>query len=288
MQTICGTWQLSPSDGFWNEANALESEKIITKAVHLGLKRFDCAQGYGNGLSEQILGKVLSRYSSTSFLVDTKIMPSSKDVASLLETSLRRLKTDHVNTLYIHWPSSKLPWQKMLCDMEKLKEQGKISKIGICNLTLPELKNLCREVKPDVFQRPLSLIWSREWKETLSFCKEKNIECVTYSPLGMGTLVKNGISDRRKDLFCYKEPCSDAFNAIKNQLSGPEEALLWVKAQEPDCLILGSSCADQLEANVKSLEKELSRERNRILTDLADALSCKSEAICDNIFSYRY
>lgn len=297
METVLGTWQTAPSDGFWTKQDTLSSERTIACAVRHGITTFDCAQSYGSGKAEQILAKVLSRYPEKTFFTDTKIMPSSKPVRELVEKSLVRLKRPSLNRLYLHWPSSLLNWEDMLVQMNALKTEGLVSKVGVCNLSLSQLKSLCSRVHIDTFQRPFSLIWAREYEETKAFCREHNIELAVYSPLGAGLLTGKyrtpadfkDPEDRRRDFFCFKAACADAFHAV---LDGPgfskDNALRWVCSRRPDLLLLGCRNEQQLEDNLRALEIPLDRHTDAALSAAAAALSDKAGEICDNMFSYNW
>ena len=52
METYLGTWQTSPSDGFWANQNIAESEDVLSSAVRFGARCFDTAQSYGKGQAE--------------------------------------------------------------------------------------------------------------------------------------------------------------------------------------------------------------------------------------------
>ena len=282
---------MCPSDGFWTDQNTADSEKTLRYSLRCGITVFDCAQSYGKGRTEQMLGKVVSKH---EVLFDTKIMPTTKSIEDVVKLSLERLKCSFLNRVYIHWPSSRLDWKANLKDLVRLKEKGLIRKVGVCNLTLEQLRSLCSEIPVDCFQRPVSLLWSREYDEVRAFCTGRGIELAAYSPMGMGLLSGKyhsssdlPLSDPRSSLFCFQPPCGDIF---KNLLSvcTADDALLWVKAKNPDILILGARNPDQLEQNLKILEKDIDPERFGMLSSLAQSLSSASVAVCDNIFSYRW
>lgn len=297
METVLGTWQTAPSDGFWTKQDTLSSEKTISCAVRHGITTFDCAQSYGSGRAEQILAKVLARFPDKTFLIDTKIMPSSRPVSELVEKSLVRLKRSSLNRIYLHWPSSLFDWEDMLTQMNALKDLGLVSRVGVCNLSLAQLRDLCSKVHIDTFQRPFSLLWSREYEQTKTFCKEHGIELAVYSPLGAGLLSgKYRIpsdfedpSDRRREFFCFKEPCIQAFHALLDTPGfSRENALRWAASRKPDLLLLGCRTPEQLEENLRALETPIDPDLSARLTRAADTLSEKAAPICDNMFSYNW
>ena len=106
--TYLGTWQTSPSDGFWTDQSITDSEAVLSAAVRLGICRFDTAQSYGKGQAEQTLAKILRRFPDKTeyFVIDTKIMPSTRHAEEVFKVSLDRLKPFSVDCLYLHWPRS--------------------------------------------------------------------------------------------------------------------------------------------------------------------------------------
>ena len=282
---------MCPSDGFWQDQDTAESEKTLRCAIRHNIRVFDCAQSYGKGRAEQMLGKIAS---GENALFDTKIMPTTKDIREVVNLSLKRLKCSFLNRIYIHWPSSRLDWKANLKALLKLREEGLVRKVGVCNLTFDQLRSLYSEIPIDCFQRPVSLLWSREYDSVRSFCTSHSIELAAYSPMGMGLLSGRYHSasdlpkdDPRSSLFCFQGACGDVFKDLSSVCT-TEDALLWVKAKNPDVIILGARNPAQLEQNLRILGKTMDPERFAMLSSLADRLSSASEPVCDNIFSYRW
>lgn len=302
MRTYLGTWQTSPSDGFWTDQNIPDSKAVISAAVRLGIRGFDTARSYGKGRAEQTLSKVLRRFTDIPFSVDTKIMPSAKNPSEILQASLSRLAPLKVDCLYLHWPKSGFDNLSFLHRMEALKESGKIRKLGVCNIPLDMLKSFVSSgLHIDRIQRPVSLLWTRELGETMEFCRANGIGVAAYSPTGMGLLSgkyrsPEDLRDARAGLFCFHEKCIGAYHdlldliqetARNNGAECTDVTLSWVKAQNPDIVLLGARNVGQLEQNLSSRLELTKRE----LSDLSAAAALLDKAgrdVCDNIFSYRW
>ena len=81
---------------------------LIRAALKEGIVHFDTAHGYQRGSNEEMLGQVLSEYPRDSFLVATKVgWDDPEDFRGKLLLSLRRLKMDYVDILYVHGVSSR-------------------------------------------------------------------------------------------------------------------------------------------------------------------------------------
>lgn len=325
MEFYLGTWQVAPSDGFWTDQDISESEKVISQAVRMGICGFDTAQSYGKGRSEQTLAKVLRRFSSVSsfskptkpssfikpsnvitptktFQIDTKVMPSTKSVLEIFKISQTRLSPFSIDCLYLHWPRSGFDNMAFIKEMAKLREEGLIGKVGICNMPLKDLEGVVASgIVVDRIQIPLSLLWTRDLAETKAFCKENNIRIAAYSPTGMGLLSGKykesaDLHDGRAGMFCFKESCHRQYLELLELLKDLSEAhktsctkvaLAWTASQKPDIILIGARNTEQLKQNlsdpVSLTETELSD-----LSAAAQKLDEKSRKICSNIFSYDF
>ncbi len=298
MTTYLGTWQTAPSDGFWTDQNLAESEKTISFAMKSGLSGYDCAQSYGHGQAEQTLGKVLRRHPDADFHVDTKIMPTTREPEALAAQSERRLGR-RIDCLYLHWPRTGFDNRAFLEKISQLREKGTINKVGVCNLPLEDLERYTEQgLVIDRIQRPLSLLWSRDYEQCRDFCTEHGIELAVYSPSGMGLLSgryrrAEDLKDSRKSLFCFKDQCIDKYRELLDligQIAGAHNAsntkvaLAWTRSQSPDILILGARNPAQLAEN---LDCSLTLSKREI-EDLTKASKALGNAARDerNIFSY--
>ena len=229
-------------------------------------------------------------------------MPSGKPVEELLKVSLNRLRPLPVDCLYLHWPRSGFDIQGFLQEMEALKEQGCFKKLGVCNLPLSMLEDLVAAgLKIDRLQRPVSLLWTRELKETQAFCLENDMELAAYSPTGMGLLSgkyreKSDLKDARKDLFCFDEKCIRAYHELldligqiagNNSLSCTDVARKWTESTKIDIIILGARNVHQLEQNLKN-DFRLKPSELSDLSAAASELDKASKGVCENIFSYNW
>ena len=140
-----GMWGLAG----WKGSEPAEIDKSLSRSVELGCNFFDTAWAYGNGKSEQILGKLLKRYSEKKLYVATKIpaknfkwpsKPSYKleecfpasHIIDYTERSLKNLGVDCIDFQQFHvwedgWAGHD-DWKKAI---EKLKSEGKVKHFGV-------------------------------------------------------------------------------------------------------------------------------------------------------------
>ena len=125
----------------WNSSGAdtqAQVERAVRRALERGITYFDTAPGYGDGISETVIGHALGADRSRVFLA-TKTPRSDWSPAGIrtaLEDSLRRLQTDHVDLLQFHgnWfdeaGTREILDEGGLDTYERLRREGKVRFLG--------------------------------------------------------------------------------------------------------------------------------------------------------------
>ncbi len=112
------------------------AEALIERSIEGGIRFFDSAYNYGNGKSEERYGKYLvPKYRDVSFIMTKTTATSGKQALTQLETSLKRMKVDHIDLWQIHSITSPGDVDKRIEDevlevFRKAKESGKTRYIG--------------------------------------------------------------------------------------------------------------------------------------------------------------
>ena len=124
--------------GPWDVFGA-EGRRAMEEALELGCWHIDTAQIYGN---EDRVGAPIhsSQIDRSEFFVVTKIDNANhgrEATCRSIEKSLRRLETDFVDLLLIHWPSRTMPLTDTLETMAALRREGKVRTLGVNNFTTP-------------------------------------------------------------------------------------------------------------------------------------------------------
>ncbi len=171
-----GTWQITGD----------ECTRCVKDAIAAGYRLIDTAQVYGN---EEQVGAALRTCGvpREQLFVTTKIwfrhFEADKALASAHE-SLRKLGTDYVDLLLLHWPfgNTYAAWRVQ----EKLLKEGKARAIGVSNYAPSQLVDLMEfnEVAPAVNQIETHLL--AQQKELAAVMARKGIAHQAYSPLGSG------------------------------------------------------------------------------------------------------
>lgn len=175
-----GTWKM----------RGKECVESVRSALDMGYRHIDTARMYGN---EEEVGKAVknSGIDREDIFITTKIQPSNLDHDSLKENtddSLRRLQTDYVDLLLIHWPNEAIPVQESLRAMHELKGDGKIKQIGVSNFTVDLLEEAI-DVAPDIVCNQVEMHPYLKQKELVDFCQENDLILTAYSPLARGDTI---------------------------------------------------------------------------------------------------
>jgi len=183
---------------FGREIDEETSFMMMDYAYNKGINFFDTAAAYGNGASETILGKWLSVHSNekASTIVATKILPpfDTTNIEKSVNESLKRLRTDSIDLLYLHRWDATLETSGSLQTLNDLITAGKIHALGASNFTTQQLSNtISQQIKNNfntfrVAQNNHNLAVSDVSIEFKRMCLQYNIHIVTYSPLGAGFL----------------------------------------------------------------------------------------------------
>ena len=179
--------------------------RVIARAVDLGCNFIDCANYYGRGRSETVLGRAI-RDRRDGLFVTTKVWsrmgPGPNDagssryhIAREVERSLRRLGTDRIDLYLLHNWDQDSPLDETLRAMDDLVRQGKVLYVGACNFTAAQAVEglwTSDRLGLDAFaclQNEYNLLHRREVEaELLPLVRRLGLGLMTYSPLAVGLL----------------------------------------------------------------------------------------------------
>jgi len=197
---ICfGTWQFG---GDWGEVDRDEALAAIRSAREAGINFFDTAQGYGFGMSEQILSEGLGdelRTHRADLVIATKggLRPDGDDLLrdsspgwlrQGVEESLGHLGVDHIDIYQVHWPDSDTPFEETAGALAELVREGKIRHVGVSNFSTAQMAELDRSISVETTQPPYHLFRRDFEHEELPWCREHEVGVLVYGPLAHGLL----------------------------------------------------------------------------------------------------
>jgi len=181
---------------------------LLDHARDRGLFRFDTANTYGGGVSEQVLGEWLGRQDAAArsgFQIATKVgnphgcppgeRPLSRaQVAHHLDESLRRLGVERIDLYYLHEFDPLTPLEETLEALDRALGQGKIAAFGVSNATLKDLKAvlaLAGGALRGAFthvQNEFNLLAQGDLAQVIPLARAEGLRYVAFSPLAGGLL----------------------------------------------------------------------------------------------------
>ena len=192
-----GTWAIGGQQ--WGDVNEKDSIEAIRAMIDGGVNLVDTAPIYGNGHSEEVVGKALENGYREKVFLATKFSISNDENGSVInngsyenaiwecEQSLKRLNTDHIDIYIMHWPDPATPVEVTMRALADLKKSGKIRFIGVSNFDRNLIEEAQKVVRIDFLQPPYSMVEESQ-KELLAWCETQGIGTMTYGSLGAGIL----------------------------------------------------------------------------------------------------
>lgn len=207
-----GTWAIGgPWQYGWGPQDDKESTETILQAIDLGINWLDTAPIYGCGHSEIVVGKALKELSEKPIIATKcglrwnakreKINDLTADsILRECDESLQRLRVDAIDLYQMHWPvpDNQLEWAWEA--MARCKQEGRVKNLGVCNITIEQLKRLQRIETVDSIQNPYSMINRSIEKDLLDYCEKNSIGVLAYSPMQKGLLTGKFTADYLKTL----------------------------------------------------------------------------------------
>lgn len=189
---------------FGDSVDEPTANEMVDRFLAAGGTGIDTANGYAGGRSEEILGSVLAGRRDDVVLA-TKVgipNPDAEGAAPLsavaidrcVHASLRRLRTDHVDVLYLHQPDWSTPDEETLAAVRTLVDSGTVRTWGVSNFSawqIAELRHAAERLglgAPVLGQQVYSVIATRIDDEYAEYARSTGLGTVVYNPLGGGLL----------------------------------------------------------------------------------------------------
>lgn len=180
------------------EAVPSEMIKKFVSNIDIGADELDTAIMYCGGKTEKILGNIPAWKKSAGMA--TKVNPwngkglGKESVRNQFETSLKNMKVEKVQILYLHAPDHEVPLIETLTEVNKLHKEGKFEEFGLSNFSawlVCEAVNVCKQngfIVPCVYQGMYSAATRAVETELFPCLRYHNMRFYAYSPLGGGIL----------------------------------------------------------------------------------------------------
>lgn len=288
----------------WGGNEKQDSIDAVHASLDHGVTSLDTAPFYGFGLSEELIGQAIkgkdrskiqllskfglvwdgSNNGKGEFFFDAnddgKTVPIYKYAAKAniikeVEESLKRLGTDYLDLLQLHWPDATTPISETMEALESLIQQGKIRAAGVSNYSLDQLKEAEKSISIASNQLPYSMLNKAIENDIVPYTIANNIGIIAYSPLERGLLTGKYFKeatlksdDHRNGYFGQFDPekVKSFLNAIEplaisKGASLSQLVLKWTTLQPGVTIILaGARNATQAIDNAKAINISLNED----------------------------
>ena len=168
-----------------------ECERAVERALSLGYRHIDTAQMYRN---EEEVGRGIqgSGVDREEIFLTTKVWPSDFSYERTIQTtreSLKKLDTDRVNLLLMHWPSRDVPLEETLSAMRELQEEGTVRHIGVSNFPPSMVQEAAQHA--EVFCNQVEYHPYEAQDGLLGQAKEMDYLLTAYRPLSRGGILND-------------------------------------------------------------------------------------------------
>lgn len=192
----------------WTGSDRKETDDSLNLAVESGVNFFDTAWGYGEGLSERILGELIKRYPDRKLYAATKIPPKNRQwpsrpefalkdvfpadyIVEYTEKSLQNLGTEQIDLLQFHvWEDAWAEEDEWKEAIQKLTKEGKVAAWGI-SINRWEPNNALKTLETGLIDA-VQVIYNifDQAPEDLLFplCRKLDIGVIARVPFDEGTL----------------------------------------------------------------------------------------------------
>jgi aryl-alcohol dehydrogenase-like predicted oxidoreductase len=177
-----------------------QAEACVAKAFDVGINFIDTANVYAGGRAEEFLGQVLADRPRDSYVLATKVffpMPdggrglSRGQIATQIDASLARLRTDYVDLYQCHRYDWDTPLEETMEALTEVVRQGKARYIGFSEWPVEKIAEALELPNVEKFvssQPQYSMIWRGPERDVIPFCAEHGISQIVWSPLAQGVL----------------------------------------------------------------------------------------------------
>jgi aryl-alcohol dehydrogenase-like predicted oxidoreductase len=174
-----------------------EAFELMDTAWALGVRRFDTADAYGGGRSEQWIGDWI-RTTGNRPQITSKTFNAMKDgadhglarerVLRQVDTSLERLGIDRIDLYLTHEPDPDTPVVETFATFEALLDRGVIGAWGVSNVSIGDVREWLELGPPSLVQNSYSLLERGDESDVIPLCAERDLEYQAFSPLAGGWL----------------------------------------------------------------------------------------------------
>jgi aryl-alcohol dehydrogenase-like predicted oxidoreductase len=273
-------------NNFGRRIDEARAKEVVDAAFDVDATLFDTADLYGDGRSEEFLGKALRSRRDEAVVVSKFGMRTPPDgltggdpawVPRACDESLIRLGTDRIDVYLLHTPDEATPIADTLAAMSRLVDLGKVHEIGCSNFSAEQLDEAEEAVEEKgihrfvTVQNEYSLLEREARDDVLPACRRLGLSFMPYFPLASGLLTgkyRRGQppppGSRMAGRDGWDEYLTDErFDLVERLAAFAEQrghttlelAMSWLVSQsEIATVIAGATAAEQVRANAAAVE----------------------------------
>jgi aryl-alcohol dehydrogenase-like predicted oxidoreductase len=271
------------------------ARELVETAWSLGIRSFDTSNNYGQGGAESLLGRLLTKYPRSEFVISTKGgWPTGdgpyqqglgrKNLYSALNASLKKLESQYIDIYYAHRYDPSVPMEEIVRTFNYMIGEGRILHWATSEWPLSaliECHNVCDQLgleRPIIEQFSYSFaVNKQDHNGVREFCHEAGVGMLGYSPLAQGILTgKYRLSvpprsrmakasqinyDKTEKILRQRKGAIDFFLSTCEYfgVEGTAVALQWV-LRRGVLPVVGASTPEQLVSNVNALGVQVPQE----------------------------
>lgn len=243
-----GTWKLRDQ----------ECVDAVDFAIQNGYRHIDTAQIYENE-AEVGQGIKKSGLARDQIFLTTKVWRNNftdKKVLESVDESLKKLQTDYVDLLLVHWPFPEVSVEELVEGVLEAQAAGKAKAIGVSNFTVAQMEEALKVSGGKVANNQVEYHPFLSQKPVLDFTQNNKMVLTAYSPVARGKAINDAT---------LKEI------GLKYGKSAGQVTLRWFMQQENVAAIPKSATPNNIKANIDIFDFELSAEDMQTITAMGKA-----------------
>lgn len=183
---------------------------LLSECFERGINLFDTAPVYGFGLSEKRIGRAFRGKRDKVIIVSKggvtwdhnrriAIDNHPRVIQKMLEQSLEDLQTDYIDIYMIHWPDKNTDIRKPMEYLSRVREEGTIRAIGLCNTDAADIRKASEIDRVAVIQNELNLFNPSSLESTREIVRQDNLGFMSWGTLDKGILTGRVTPERTFD-----------------------------------------------------------------------------------------
>jgi diketogulonate reductase-like aldo/keto reductase len=229
--------------------------EMVKAALHIGYRHIDTAQAYDN---ESEVGHAIleAGYPRGNIFITTKVWPDRfqpDQLANSVTESLRKLETEYVDLLLLHWPSDDVPMEETLEALMAVQQAGQARHIGVSNFTIDLMRqavDICGQgtlVNNQIEYHPFL-----NQEKVIRQAKDLDMSITAYRPIAKGKVFDN---DTLQDI------------ATRHNKTAAQVTLRWI-IQQGVAAIPRTSQTDHAEQNFDVFDFTLTEDEMAAISSL--------------------